>query len=339
LEWEEELEYNLQLLAHSNRLGKNNRIRSIVINGTLVHKNRKNQVLLCGNDDYNMSQRHTEVLDFSTSTARKYADAGPHMLVSRMNCATVTLQDGNVAVFGGFCNARRTAAWLAVCELYDAARDKFRPLGRLWKGRCSLAAVMLQNGIVFITGGNNRGDELDSCEFYNPYRHEFLRSEAVMDVARRLHTASLLPNGKVLVCGGRNGTNRFQTTLIYDPVTDSFTMGPDMDTARSEHTAVTLQDGRVLVCGGEVGNEALRTTEFYDYRTNSFSSGPDMFRPRSSPCSVLLPDGKALICGGSRYVFGERASIRTEIYDPWTNSFSTGVDMTEPKRGASAALF
>jgi hypothetical protein len=56
---------------------------------------------------------------------------------------------------------------------------------------------------------------------------------------------------------------------------------------------------------------------------------------RSSHFSVLLPDGRVLIGGG----WLDDAKQTTEIYDPWTNTFSMGLSPLQPRETSLACLF
>ena len=52
--------------------------------------------------------------------------------------------------------------------------------------------------------------------------------------------AVLLPDGRVLLAG------IYSSTDIYDPITNSFAVGPNMNTGRLQPASSLLIDGRVL---------------------------------------------------------------------------------------------
>ncbi|CAF4569247.1 unnamed protein product [Rotaria sp. Silwood2] len=83
-----------------------------------------------------------------------------------------------------------------------------------------------------------------------------------MKYARSYHQASLLPDGRVLITGGY-GERTVNTTELYDPSTETFSVGPHMASARSFHKATILKDGKVLVTGGSTGSRSLETAELY----------------------------------------------------------------------------
>jgi len=285
-------------------------------------------VLICGGYKSNNDSTSTEIYDSTNNSVRK----GPDMNVSRCAHASVTLPNGDVAVFGGY-SGSTNPTYLSSCEVFSVKSNSFAEIGNMIVKRCRHAAVLLPNGLGLIIGGYDGSKNLNSCEFYNPVDKTFSASKATMSVARAGHTASLLPNGKVLICGGYDGY-ALQTTEIYDPSTDSFSAGALMTLSRHFHTATTLSDGKILLTGGAYRCPS-RSTEIYDPAGNAFSAGPKMAVERKYHFSALLPDGRVLIGGG--YTAGSQQT--TEIYDPWTCSFSKGGDLFEERYTASASLY
>jgi len=306
MQWEVQLCKNLQALFTCT----GGDAKGLVIKGATASQ-QHGLVLISGS--------YTDTLDSSTSTGiynytNNSVRKGPDMKVGRFNHASVTLPNGDVAVFGGF-NRNTNPTELSLCEVFNVKSNSFAEIGNMTETRNRPAAVLLPSGLVLIIGGYGF-KSLNSCEFYNPTDKTFSASKATMSVARAGHTASLLPDGKVLVCGGNDENDCLQTTEIYDPTTDSFSVGPLMTVKRSSHTATTLVDGRILLTGGE-GHYA---SEIYDPKTNCFSSGPELIVKRFCHFSALLPDGRVFIGGG----YDNKSKHTTEIYDPETNSFTRG---------------
>jgi len=128
-----------------------------------------------------------------------------------------------------------------------------------------------------------------------------------------------------------------------------------MNDSRAFHNVVTLQDRRVLAIGGIQGpygsgsnffTKVLRTAEIYDPVAGSWTATPNMASFRAGATAVLLPDGRVLVAGGTEGNGAHEvadvvdllgtALKSTEIYDPVSNSWSAGPNMTEPKAGAMA---
>jgi hypothetical protein len=87
-----------------------------------------------------------------------------------------------------------------------------------------------------------------------------------------------------------------------------------------------LDDGRVFVAGGEYG-AGTRTGEIYDPVSNTWTPIPG--RPLGDIGDIpseMLPDGSVLV--------GYRADGRTNIYNPWTNSWSAGATKLRNSRSS-----
>jgi hypothetical protein len=158
-----------------------------------------------------------------------------------------------------------------------------------------------------------------------------------MQVARGLHTATLLNDGRVLIVGGRkvtpatppkNGTPPLTLeNEIYDPRTNVFTLVSDktlggdkgylhykngkklVNAGRIFHTATLLGDGRVLIVGGygisginaktklPVVSE-LATAFVFNPKTNKFTETGSLHSARRGHYAVRLPSGDVLVAGG-----------------------------------------
>ena len=131
-------------------------------------------------------------------------------------------------------------------------------------------AVLLSDGRVLVTG--DRSLDLRAvtgkAETYDLDAGTWSSTED-MPKASIGHTLTLLPDGRVLAAGGVHPTNIhygvYSTTEIFDPVTNSWSPGPELSEPRAYHSATLLPDGRVLLVGGfvhEDGGYSLTSMEF-----------------------------------------------------------------------------
>jgi hypothetical protein len=180
------------------------------------------------------------------------------------------------------------------------------------------------------------------------------RTVGDMTAARFQHTATLLDDGRVLIVGGTSVADRsLGTTEFWDPATEQFTSGPQLAVSRFGHTATRLADGRVVVIGGfvNVGRDLLgtRQVELWDPATGTFRAAGRTLVPRSGGLStVLLADGRVLIIGGADCDVPpvnmearracKRDTLKTEIWDPATESSSMTGPLEEEKDWAAATL-
>ena len=116
-----------------------------------------------------------------------------------------------------------------------------------------------------------------------------------MHYARSGHRAILLKDGRVLIVGGREGGGGEEaswTTEIYDPKTQTFSLGPKLNFRKYFTSLLYLcEDGKVLIFPStfpyskqnkkEV--DLARTVEVYDPKTNTISLGAKFPEDTSFP--------------------------------------------------------
>ncbi len=86
---------------------------------------------------------------------------------------------------------------------------------------------------------------------------------------------------------------------------------------RLYYSSQVLKDGRVYVAGGEYG-DGLNHGEVYDPLTDTWTLTPDPGEGIADANSEILEDGRVL----QAMVYG--TGLQTAIYDPSTNTYSTG---------------
>jgi galactose oxidase len=93
---------------------------------------------------------------------------------------------------------------------------------------------------------------------------------------------SILADGRVVINGGSGGSN----TTVYDPLTDTFSTGPQMAIPRGYQTSATLSDGRVFALGGSwSGGETDKDGEVMTAAGTSWHRLPGV-----TADSILTPD-------------------------------------------------
>src|SRR6185312_3233317 len=89
---------------------------------------------------------------------------------------------------------------------------------------------------------------------------------------------------------------------------------------------LTLASGyapRIMLLGGD--DPATSSTELIDLSADApaWEYGPDMSQSRVEMNATILPNGKVLATGGSRNdEDGTTKSLKADLYDPVTNTFS-----------------
>jgi Kelch motif len=130
-------------------------------------------------------------------------------------------------------------------------------------------------------------------------------------------------DGKIYVAGGYNGSGAISTLRAYDIASDTWSTLASMPTA--EYLAgFGIINGKLYIASGNNGVTELPNLQIYDIATNTWTSGAPVPTPVTGPgCAVF---------NGKLYLFGGAAPFpvtisATQIYDPVSNSWSTGPNM------------
>ena len=234
--------------------------------------------------------------------------------------------------------------------VFDPGPNSWTPLPSPPTQRMGPDMVLLDDGRVLVIGGfeivvSATGYESrfsSAMEIFDPATNEWQQAAAMNQPLFR-QAAVLLSDGRVLVVGGifLSDGKESARAEIYDPATDIWTPTEDMSVERGRPKAVLLSDGRVLVTGDKSLDFRAVTgkAETYDPDTGAWTPTEDMSKASVGHALTLLPDGRVLATGGvhpTNRHFG--AYSTTEIFDPDSNSWSPGPELSEPRIHHSATL-
>lgn len=132
---------------------------------------------------------------------------GPRMHVQeRRAIRPVVLEDGRILVAGGEDTSARPVSEL---EVYNPKTNKFKYIGKILNSRKWITPVKLNNGLIYIIGGNytNRSSFLASndkptCELFNPKTNEFKMTKICTKELKYDYVPILLKDGRLLILGG-----------------------------------------------------------------------------------------------------------------------------------------
>ena len=226
---------------------------------------------------------------------------------------------------------------------YDPVAGTFTDLQSMAHGRWYPTVTTLGDGrVMTFSGLNETGATNTAVEIYtvgSGWSQEYV-APWTPPLYPRLH---LLPNGTVFYSGSTTSSS------IFDPSTQTWTTNvaqTNYSGTRTYGTSVLLpltpaNDYKpvVIIMGG--GNPATATTEIIDLSagTPQWVYGPSMSQARVEMNATILPNGKVVALGGSAQDENDStASFNTDLYDPATNSFSTGAANSYPRLYHSNAL-
>lgn len=278
--------------------------------------------------------------------AGRWVDAGAMNDPRRwVGVTTTVLSSGEVLVTGGLPgvvlkpDGGQPDDLMYSAELYSPLTDTWHATsGPMAEGRIGAAAVRLLDGRVLVSGSVGQAWGMDglgpqaSVEIYDPARDAWSPA-ASMHVRRYEHTATLLKDGRVLVTGGWGECARdchaLASTELYDPATDTWTLGPPLPQPEYRHAAVRLQDGRVLVTG-------MGVPQLFDPQRGTWQSTPLMPHPRFQHFMLLLPSGRVLVMGGDEQDAEYQPRMTPDVFDPVTERWTSLPPLARPRFGPAA---
>ncbi len=145
---------------------------------------------------------------------------------------------------------------------------------------------------------------------------------------RANHGSARLPDGRVMIVGGTVGNSDTRLVPeIYDPSTNTMTVGPASPLSGPATMVLPLTDGRVFVARGFSGTEGA----VYDSVTGwtRTANGPRLL----SAALVALDGGTVLALGGGAPGSPDN---QVQLYDPQADTWSLVARLLRPRQFASA---
>ena len=213
--------------------------------------------------------------------------------------------------------------------------------------RHALAVVAYPNGKIYAMGGTKPpgfSGAYGVVEEYNPDTDSWITPDdpaypAAM-LTPRVNFAATVADNLIYAIGGNDGiTGQVATVEAYDPVANSWVSKTSMQ-MRREQLGVAASGGKVYAIGG-VTNGRLNVVEQYDPATDKWEYRTPMPTARCGLGVVTGSDGRIYAIGGS--IAGAPGAppvpvATVEIYDPVTDTWTTGCDMPAPREYLSVAL-
>ena len=235
--------------------------------------------------------------------------------------------------------------------VFDSETDSWTHLSDIPSSRIFADVVPLNDGRILIVGGVDgtpgsvAADSLDVVETYDPGIEEWQTLEPMNEAAVEQALVSLA-DGRVLAIGGSGSLiMRWETARaeIFDPATNTWTLTGEMNLSRVSPKAIALTDGRILVTGGQDPHSTTYgdspDSEIYDPDTGEWTLTGPMSTRRMNHTLTLLPDGRVLAAGGEDLQSSEYILYSsTEVFDPETNTWSPGPELSQPRSSHSATL-
>lgn len=178
----------------------------------------------------------------------------------------------------------------------------------------------------------------------------FIATSGDPSTPRYEHSTAMLPDGRVVILGGqqhRGAYSPLTTSDVFNPVSGTFTSGPELLVPRFESEAIAIDANRVLVTGGyEEYDLARNTGEILILGTGSVATTNPMSARRLLHQMVKLTTGpnagKIAVMGGFNgpIPYGRptwQATASVDIFDGATNTFTPLPGSMKTPRGLFTA--
>jgi hypothetical protein len=188
----------------------------------------------------------------------------------------------------------------------------------------------------YAIGGRDGVLVTNAVEEFNPSTNTWT-TKAPMPTSRAGVAAASWDN-KIYALGGRTlGSFRppgpgtiLDVNEVYDPLTDTWTPLAPMPLAVSDHYATIAVDGKIYVFGGlTVAGVVTNVVQIYDIANNTWDDKKTVMPTPRADAIAGVVGGQIAVMGGFDPVLGVNLDV-TELYDPLTNSWSSGPSVGFP---------
>lgn len=246
----------------------------------------------------------------------------------------VAVVDGKIYAIGGSDGNSQ----LDTNEMYDPATNTWVSKQAMPTARSRFGITVFEKKI-YVMGGADVNGFTDANEVYDPATDTW-EIKASMPAGGRAELAVNAVNGKIYAIGGFFlGIFWIPSNLteVYDPVTDTWTTKAEMPTAVYSCTSAVVDNKIYLIENGRSTTVAC-LNQIYDTATDTWSIGQSLPARAVGAAAVATTGVYALeriyvIGGGDLFTYD-----LNQIYDPATDTWTTGTAMPTPRQRLGVAV-
>ena len=221
---------------------------------------------------------------------------------------------------------------------YDSATNTWVSKQSMPTARSRFGITVFENKI-YVMGGADVNGFTDANEVYDPATDTW-EIKASMPAGGRSGLAVNAVNGKIYAIGGFFlGIFWIPSNLteVYDPVTDTWTTNAEMPTAVYCCTSAVVDNKIYLIENGRSVTIAC-LNQIYDTETDTWSYGQSILTrvvdaSAAATTGVYAPKRIYVIGGGDLFTYD-----LNHIYDPATDTWTTGTAMPTPRQSLGVAV-
>ncbi|MFZ7138956.1 MAG: Kelch repeat-containing protein, partial [archaeon] len=241
----------------------------------------------------------------------------------------VAVVDGKIYAIGG----GTWGNYFGTNEMCDPDTNGWITKTSMPTPRSSFGIAVIENKIYCI-GGYTDDEETKINEVYDPATDTW-ETLTPMPTARYALKANVV-NGKIYMIGGHTGAPSpyLDVNEVYNPATDSWTTKTPLTTEVGYYASVVV-DNKIYIIGGYGSN----LTQIYDPETDTWNNGASI--------PTVVDSASAGVTTGTMatqriYVIGGKQDLDAvnlnQIYDPETDTWSTGTPMPTARYGLGVAI-
>jgi fibronectin type 3 domain-containing protein len=252
------------------------------------------------------------------------------------------LPDGRVMAVGGHIS---THVGLPTAQIFNPTTNSWSTTPNMANGRWYPTATALPDGRLLVLSGESNGDGTDVTvpEIYNPATNSWSALSTATFLFSYYPHPYVLPDGRVIVVGTSEDPT---VSEILDIGAKTWTAvgGPAVDGGSS----VMYLPGKFLKTGTSTDPDlSVRSSAATAYVLDTTQPSPTwktvapMAFPRTYHTLTVLPDGKVLVTGGGATTDAtllSGAALKSEMWDPSTQTFTTIGSLRNPRLYHSTAL-
>ena len=204
-----------------------------------------------------------------------------------------------------------------------------RIVSNLLQARRNHASVY-HNGRIYIFGGritNSATTALNTLEVFNVNTLELEKTlswGAGIAPSISLLKAYLLTDNRIMMVGGVNASSvNLFTSFFFDPVTENFTVGPNLAGSRRDFTTYSIGSEHYIIGGNGTGST---TIEKYSEFSNVFTTAFTMQMARTTVTSICSYENSTLSIFGGATGFGNFDAIETFNLSTNVTTVSSSID-------------
>lgn len=254
----------------------------------------------------------------------------------------VRLSEGELIAIGG--GQQPAESRTSSCEIFDPITQAWRPTGSLRVQGGFGPSALLYSGEVFLSWYppqvfNPETEQWrETTNFLQPNRgtngdrHAGVTGSGNPPIIEDHpdHSIVVLPDGRIAAIGiwGAAMSNPGSMVEIFDPATETWSLGANPATIRAHPEVLQLPDKRILVAGGapQAGAQVFvnefhytNAADLYDPASDSWRAVAPLKNAREyHAITLLLPDGRVLVQAGT----GEPGLNPSPFASPEVEAFS-----------------